>query len=89
MMLQALISAFCIVVYLVSTVLCMSLFVARYLKRVTQERTMRQRSGRFPCGNCRYFTGESQLACAVNPFAALTEASLECSDFEANRTKYR
>ena len=81
---QALISAFCLIVYLVSTVVCMSLFVTRYLKRVAQERSMRQRSSLFPCGNCRYFTGESQLACAVNPIAAMTTAALECPDFEAN-----
>ncbi len=34
-----------------------------------------------PCRNCRYFTNNPYLKCAVNPFVALTEKAMDCSDY--------
>ncbi|MEO1297305.1 MAG: hypothetical protein AAFW75_16260 [Cyanobacteria bacterium J06636_16] len=55
------------------------------MRKVAQHRRLQQRSCQFPCGNCRYFTGESRLMCAVNPVGVLTEAAMSCQDFEANQ----
>ena len=81
----ALVSVFCITVYLVSTTVCIGIFVAGGLKEVAQKRALQRRSGRLPCGNCHYFTGEAWVKCAVHPVEALTDAALNCRDFETKR----
>ena len=39
------------------------------------------RSKTTPCGNCLYYTGHQQLACAVNPCMVLTKNAKSCQDF--------
>lgn len=34
-----------------------------------------------PCKNCRFFTNNHYLKCAVHPAVALTKQALNCSDF--------
>lgn len=34
-----------------------------------------------PCKNCRYFTNNPYLRCAVNPSIALTSDAINCSDY--------
>ncbi|MGA9382959.1 MAG: hypothetical protein WBV73_29715 [Phormidium sp.] len=34
-----------------------------------------------PCKNCRYFTNNPYLRCAVNPAIALTSEAINCSDY--------
>lgn len=34
-----------------------------------------------PCRNCRFFSGNSYLKCAVQPCIALTEKANNCSDY--------
>lgn len=34
-----------------------------------------------PCKNCRYFTNNPYLRCAVNPSIALTSEAINCSDY--------
>lgn len=34
-----------------------------------------------PCKNCRYFTNNPYLRCAVNPSLALTSEAINCSDY--------
>ncbi|MBE9225944.1 hypothetical protein IQ264_10960 [Phormidium sp. LEGE 05292] len=34
-----------------------------------------------PCKNCRYFTNNPYLRCAVNPSIALTSQAVNCSDY--------
>lgn len=34
-----------------------------------------------PCKNCRYFTNNPYLRCAVNPSIALTSEAVNCSDY--------
>lgn len=34
-----------------------------------------------PCGNCFYYTGCKELACAVNPCSVLTKNARSCQDF--------
>lgn len=36
---------------------------------------------RVPCKNCRYFSSNFYLKCAVRPSDALTERAVDCSDF--------
>ncbi|MEO1522481.1 MAG: hypothetical protein AAFU78_17115 [Cyanobacteria bacterium J06633_2] len=35
-----------------------------------------------PCANCRYFTGDYHLKCSVHPDTALSEAAINCMDYE-------
>ncbi|MEM7768902.1 MAG: hypothetical protein AAGA75_27625 [Cyanobacteria bacterium P01_E01_bin.6] len=35
-----------------------------------------------PCANCRYFTGDYHLKCSVHPSKALSEAAINCMDYE-------
>ncbi len=41
-----------------------------------------QRLHQIPCDRCQYFTGEYLLKCTVHPCKALSEAAIECLDFE-------
>lgn len=36
-----------------------------------------------PCANCRFFTNNYFLKCPVHPTEALSEAAINCIDFEA------
>lgn len=35
-----------------------------------------------PCANCQYFTGDYRLKCTVRPSIALSEAAINCADFQ-------
>lgn len=37
---------------------------------------------RIPCGECRYFTNDHRLKCPIHPKIALSEAAIDCTDFE-------
>ncbi|MEM7061612.1 MAG: hypothetical protein AAF572_00370 [Cyanobacteria bacterium P01_B01_bin.77] len=49
-------------------------------------RLYRQRST--PCGQCAYYTGCKELACAVQPYLALTSAAKDCRDFTPTETPH-
>jgi hypothetical protein len=34
-----------------------------------------------PCRNCKYFSGNHYLKCALHPSTALTEEAIDCSDY--------
>jgi hypothetical protein len=36
-----------------------------------------------PCSNCKFFTDNYTLKCAVNPSIALTEAAIHCPDYRS------
>jgi hypothetical protein len=36
-----------------------------------------------PCSNCKFFTNDYTLKCAVHPAIALTEAAIHCPDFRS------
>lgn len=40
-----------------------------------------KRSNQIPCRNCRYFSGNFYLRCAVNPSDVLTEKAVDCADY--------
>jgi hypothetical protein len=40
-----------------------------------------KRLHQIPCANCQFFTGDYRLKCTVNPYEALTEDAINCSDF--------
>jgi hypothetical protein len=67
----------------ISTVIVMILidFLAWASKGVQDIKTLHE----IPCSRCRYFTGEYHLKCPVNPYAALTEAAIDCLDFVGER----
>jgi hypothetical protein len=35
-----------------------------------------------PCDRCAFFTGDYRLKCTVHPITALSEAAIDCRDFE-------
>ncbi len=37
-----------------------------------------------PCAGCRYFTNSPFLKCPLHPKAALSEAAIDCTDYETN-----
>jgi hypothetical protein len=37
-----------------------------------------------PCSECRYFTNSHLLKCPLHPKIALSEAAIDCRDFEAS-----
>ncbi|HAX77859.1 MAG TPA: hypothetical protein DCY88_18970 [Cyanobacteria bacterium UBA11372] len=39
------------------------------------------RFNKVPCRNCRYFTGNFYLKCAVRPSEVLTKKAINCSDY--------
>jgi hypothetical protein len=39
---------------------------------------------KIPCCDCQYFINNSYLKCAVHPITAMTEAAIDCSDFQTN-----
>ncbi len=36
---------------------------------------------KIPCTKCRFFTNDYRLKCTMNPYAANTEAAIDCSDY--------
>jgi hypothetical protein len=67
----------------ISTVIVMIMmdFLAWANKGIQEIKTLHE----IPCSRCRYFTGEYHLKCPVNPYAALTEAAIDCLDFVGER----
>ncbi|TVP66049.1 MAG: hypothetical protein EA342_12825 [Leptolyngbya sp. LCM1.Bin17] len=39
---------------------------------------------KIPCANCRYFTNSAFLKCPLHPKTALSEAAIDCADFETS-----
>jgi len=39
---------------------------------------------RIPCADCQYFTNNPLLKCPIHPSDALSEAAIDCPDFEAD-----
>ncbi len=37
---------------------------------------------KIPCAQCRYFTNDHRLKCPIHPLVALSEAAIDCADFE-------
>jgi hypothetical protein len=50
-------------------------------KLVRSNTTTVKQGQRVPCRNCRYFSNNFYLKCAVRPSDALTERATDCSDF--------
>ncbi|MUL39251.1 hypothetical protein [Gloeocapsopsis dulcis] len=40
-----------------------------------------QQLNKIPCSNCRFFSSNPYLKCAVNPTIALTEEAINCTDY--------
>jgi hypothetical protein len=45
-----------------------------------------KRMHQVPCSQCRFFTGSYYLKCPVHPSRALSEAAIDCPDYEAIKT---
>ncbi len=41
-----------------------------------------QKMHQIPCANCQFFTHDYHLKCTVHPAQALSEAAINCGDFE-------
>lgn len=46
-----------------------------------------QRMHQIPCTECRFYTGDYRLKCPVNPTIAMSEAAIQCPDYEAKYPK--
>jgi hypothetical protein len=57
---------------------CASYFRQGFSRGFEQVARMHQ----VPCDRCAYFTGDYNLKCTVHPCQALTEAAIDCRDFE-------
>ncbi|MBD2210683.1 hypothetical protein H6G64_00220 [Calothrix sp. FACHB-156] len=44
-------------------------------------------SDEYPCNNCRFFSRNKYLKCAVNPSSVLTTAAINCRDYNAIEAK--
>lgn len=44
-------------------------------------------SSDLPCRNCRFFSGNPYLRCAVHPTTVMTKAATDCSDYQPQETK--
>jgi hypothetical protein len=42
-----------------------------------------KRMHQIPCANCHFFTGDYHLKCTVRPTTALSEAAIDCLDYES------
>jgi hypothetical protein len=42
-----------------------------------------QQMHRIPCARCRFFTGDYRLKCPVHPTIALSEAAIQCQDYQS------
>lgn len=54
-------------------------FYRQYSKKLQRELSLA--SCAIPCRGCRYFNNNPYLKCTVNPTVVLTEAALDCSDY--------
>ncbi|MBD2424892.1 hypothetical protein [Phormidium sp. FACHB-1136] len=43
-----------------------------------------KRMHQIPCADCRYFTNSPFLKCPLHPQTALSEAAIDCGDYETN-----
>jgi hypothetical protein len=67
---------YCITFSIIELFCCSLYFAARDgLQRL-------HRLHQVPCSRCAFFTGDYTLKCTVQPRSALTEAAINCYDFE-------
>ncbi|MEH2067527.1 MAG: hypothetical protein V7K47_05050 [Nostoc sp.] len=45
-------------------------------------------SHKVPCKNCRFYSNNNYLKCAVNPSIVLTEEAMNCSEYSPNKRKF-
>ena len=54
----------------------------RFVSAFNQGINYLQRLHQIPCAKCAYFTGDYRLKCPINPQSALSEAAINCRDFQ-------
>lgn len=70
----------------ITFVLAWSIATAMFLglpKLVHGKRRSVRTTHKIPCYQCQFFTNNPYLRCAVRPETVLTEAAIDCSDFQA------
>jgi len=45
-------------------------------------------SHKVPCRNCKFYSNNHYLKCAVNPSIVLTEEAMNCSEYSPNKSKF-
>ncbi len=53
------------------------------LPKLTWNNLKLNRTPKVPCRNCRYFSSNPYLKCAIHPTVALTDNATDCKDFQA------
>lgn len=74
-----------IVCFSVAWLFVFSLIWSTY-RTLTQGITSVKELHKIPCSTCKFFTGNYQLKCTINPKIALTEQAINCSDFSDYQT---
>ena len=65
---------------------CLLLFVcawslfSAFIDALARAKQMHQ----IPCTQCRFFTNNYRLKCAINPSIANTEKAIDCSDYQSD-----
>ncbi|MEM6423828.1 MAG: hypothetical protein AAF728_01500 [Cyanobacteria bacterium P01_D01_bin.128] len=76
------VAASLVMLYMASILIFTGVFIGGSLRQAARVQSLNRRSQQLPCGNCRYFSGEVALKCAVQPGLALTPEAATCRDFE-------
>ena len=58
---------------------------ANLLSLLKQISDRAEKMHQIPCSSCQFFTGNYELKCTIHPEVALTEAAIDCSDFQLQR----
>jgi|SRR5919202_1572370 hypothetical protein len=66
----------------------LSMMLSAMLMVVRFEAVSKEPSHKLRCRNCRFFSSNPFLKCAVQPYIALTEKALDCSDYSPQEHKY-
>lgn len=78
-LIQPILVPLCFVAAWALVVLTVWNLVAATRDGVQRAKTMHQ----IPCSECRYFTNNHLLKCPLHPKIALSEAAINCSDYES------
>jgi hypothetical protein len=75
-------------IYLALGWVLLSMMLSAMLMVVRFEAVSQEPSHKLRCRNCRFFSSNPFLKCAVQPYIVLTEKALDCSDYSPQERKY-
>jgi hypothetical protein len=76
--------AYLVPVCFVATWTILFLILANFWAVSSETVIYAQKMHRIPCSKCKFFTANYQLKCTVHPTEALTEAAIDCPDYQTS-----